>query len=230
MYDRIVDGKELSFRVSGKLWNRSLVMQDQETGSLWSHILGKCMQGELEGAQLDALPSVMTTWQAWRKRHPDTDVMIWPQDGYQFEKDYYRKFGLEHFVAGLVIGGRSRAYRFDDLTENPLVNDVHESTPLAVLFDISSGAVYAWKRSIGDQVLEFTKPAPEGARASEVATVVDTVTNSRWDLARGVAISGSMKGRQLDPIVVIPSFKAAWDEFHPNSSYWRPVTGDSRDD
>lgn len=230
MYDRIVNGQEINLRVSGKLWNRSLVMQDQETGSLWSHILGKCMQGELKGTQLEALPSVMTTWEAWRKRHPDTDVMIWPQDGYQFEKDYYQKFGLERFVAGLVIGGKARAYRFDDLTDNPLVNDVHESTPLVILFDGSSGAAYAWKRSIGDQVLEFKKPDAENLAAGEVATVIDTATNSQWDLTRGMAVSGPMKGRQLDPIVVIPSFKSAWDEFYPNSSYWRPASEESRDD
>ncbi len=198
-------------------------MQDQETGGLWSHILGKCMQGELKGTELEALPSVMTTWEAWRKRHPDTDVMIWPQDGYQFEKDYYQKFGLERFVAGLVIGGRPRAYRFDDLTRHPLVNDTHESLPLVIWFDKSSGAAYAWKRSVDDQVLEFKMADANDQADSANGQAVDTATSSRWDLTRGIAVAGPMAGRQLDAVVVIPSFKVAWDEFHPNSSYWKPT-------
>ncbi len=45
MYDRKVKDQTLTFAVSGLLWNSSLVMLDQETGSLWSHILGTCERG-----------------------------------------------------------------------------------------------------------------------------------------------------------------------------------------
>ena len=53
MYARKVGDQVLTLQVSGKLWNRSLVIRDIETESLWSHILGKCMDGDLKDATFD---------------------------------------------------------------------------------------------------------------------------------------------------------------------------------
>ena len=53
MYATKVEDKRLTFFVSGMLWQRSLVMQDKETGSLWSHILGEAMRGSLKGTSLE---------------------------------------------------------------------------------------------------------------------------------------------------------------------------------
>ena len=49
MYARTVEERELTLQVSGMLWQRSLVMRDLETGTLWSHLMGKAMEGELKG-------------------------------------------------------------------------------------------------------------------------------------------------------------------------------------
>ena len=72
MYARTVDSKTLTLTVSGMLWNRSLVMQDKETGSLWSHLLGRAMRGDLQGQRLDRLPGLMTDWKTWRELYPQT--------------------------------------------------------------------------------------------------------------------------------------------------------------
>ncbi len=64
----------LTLAVSGKLWNRSLVMVDTETESLWSHLLGKAMEGELKGTVLETLPATMVSWQSWKADHPATTV------------------------------------------------------------------------------------------------------------------------------------------------------------
>jgi hypothetical protein len=70
VYDRTVNEKLLTLCVSGQLWNRSLVMLDIETRSLWSHILGEAMAGELKGQLLKPIPSDMVTWAAWKRDHP----------------------------------------------------------------------------------------------------------------------------------------------------------------
>jgi len=75
VYARTHDDATLTFIVSGKLWRNSLIMQDVETGTLWSHITGQAMEGELKGAQLDMIPSVQTTWAEWVAAHPDTRVL-----------------------------------------------------------------------------------------------------------------------------------------------------------
>jgi len=71
VHAREVDDQTLTLLVSGKLWRNSLVMQDLETGSLWSHITGEALEGELAGTMLEILPSIQTTWGEWRAAHPD---------------------------------------------------------------------------------------------------------------------------------------------------------------
>ena len=72
---RQVEDKRLTFIVSGKLWRNSLIMQDKETGSLWSHVTGECLEGEYKGTQLEMIPVVQTTWEQWSADHPATRVL-----------------------------------------------------------------------------------------------------------------------------------------------------------
>jgi hypothetical protein len=52
--------------------------------------------------------------------------------------------------------------------------------------------------------------------------LVDDQTGSEWDPASGKATAGPLKGSQLAPEVGVVSFRRAWRDFHPRSSYWRP--------
>ena len=72
---RQVEDKTLTFIVSGKLWRNSLIMQDKETGSLWSHVTGECLEGDYKGMQLEMIPVVQTTWAQWSADHPATRVL-----------------------------------------------------------------------------------------------------------------------------------------------------------
>jgi hypothetical protein len=106
VYASVVDGKTLTFFVSGKLWGRSLVMGDTETGSDWSHILGRSMAGPLEGKTLEMIPSVMTNWRSWLEKHPDTTATMIESTAGRFATEMLhsgREFGL-----GLVHDGKAR--------------------------------------------------------------------------------------------------------------------------
>ena len=80
VYARTHDDSTLTFIVSGKLWRNSMIMQDVETGSLWSHVTGEAMEGPLSGASLAMIPSVQTTWSEWVAAHPDTRVLHKSED------------------------------------------------------------------------------------------------------------------------------------------------------
>ena len=67
-------------------------MMDVETGSLWSHILGEAMQGELKGTQLDSLPCDMVTWEAWLREHPKTTVLnLSRHKKHNYTREFYRQ-------------------------------------------------------------------------------------------------------------------------------------------
>lgn len=76
MYSRSInEDTTLNFGVSGKLWHGVLVMKDRETGSLWTQLDGRALEGELEGDLLEHVESTWTTWSAWVEAHPDTLVL-----------------------------------------------------------------------------------------------------------------------------------------------------------
>ena len=75
MYSRVIEGEEYTFGVSGKLIMNVLVMYDHQTRTLWSQFLGRGVEGELSGVELEVLPVTQTTWDSWKTLHPDTKVL-----------------------------------------------------------------------------------------------------------------------------------------------------------
>lgn len=75
VYARTLAGRTYTFQVAGKLWRNSFIMEDRETSTSWSHVTGRALDGPGKGAQLQALPSVQTTWAEWKNAHPATDVL-----------------------------------------------------------------------------------------------------------------------------------------------------------
>lgn len=89
MHIRKIENRTLTFIVSGKLWRNSLVMQDKETNSLWSHITGECLEGELLGVVLEQIPSVQTTWAQWQAAHPGSRVL---KKSEEIKSSHYQKY------------------------------------------------------------------------------------------------------------------------------------------
>lgn len=181
-------------------------MRDEETNSLWSHLLGKCTSGELIGQSLPTLPSLLTDWESWKTLHPDTTVMMMTRTRVDFTTNKYKN--LERFVVGLTDGQSSKAWNFTHLSENPLINDEFAGQPVVLFFDRDNGTPYIFASRHGETSLKFT--LAEGK-------IVDTQTNSTWDLRSGTALHGKLKGVQLKQHVGITSFAKSWHAFYPES-------------
>lgn len=205
MYARQVNGKELNFAVSGMLWRRSLVMIDRETESLWSHLLGEAMEGELEGTKLETLPAVITTWEAWKAAHPETTVLAMSRTAREFVKEFHEKPGK--FVLGLRSLGQAKAYPFETLMKTPVINDTFQGEPIVVLYDPEGTGGRAFSRKLGDRTLTFEKSGDH---------FTDQQSKSMWN-RRGRCVEGDLKGEQLEEIPAIPSFAKAWKQFYPKT-------------
>ena len=210
MYVRKVKDRELNFAVSGMLWKRSLIMVDQETGSLWSHILGECMDGELKGQQIESLPALMTNWKTWREQYPKTTVLMMSRTSKNYQVEFYRD--PSKFVLGMALGERARAWPFDQLIKQPVVNDRFIKEPVAIFFDQESSTALAFQRTLGDQELTFQQ---------KDGLLIDEQTGSIWDRTSGEAVSGPMKGKHLQPVVGIISYRRSWRDFHPETELWQ---------
>ncbi len=78
VFDGRLDGKELTFGVSGKLRNSDMVMYDRQTESWWQQFDGEAIVGELLGAELTQVPGWMESFNEFKARNPQGIVMAQP--------------------------------------------------------------------------------------------------------------------------------------------------------
>lgn len=198
----------LTLQVSGMLWNRSLVIRDVETGSLWSHLMGQCMQGELKDARFDFIPATVTTWQDWKEKFPETSVLNMSRTASNFVRDLLERKDV--YAYGLKVGTQTAAYSYNHLLEHPILEDQVADTDIVVVFDQESTRTFAYQRIVDDTVLSFGSELQDGH-------LVDQATGSHWDPWSGKAVSGTYQGRQLTPVYGLITYIKSWKQFYPDA-------------
>jgi hypothetical protein len=224
VFERVIDGQEVEFGTSGKLYNSNLLMYDRYTESYWSQALGMAVKGELTGYQLNLIPFDVITWGDWKQLHPDTKVLTtdtghirsYATDPYG---NYYTEprimFPVEYsddrlhpkeIIIGFNENGIYKAYKQNDIESNVIINDSIGDTPV-MLVSLFSENSRAFERLVHDDVLDFVY---------DNGKILDVQTNSEWNYD-GLAISGENKGIQLERMAIEPGFWFEWVAFHPET-------------
>ncbi|MGB0908871.1 MAG: DUF3179 domain-containing protein [Nitrospirales bacterium] len=136
----MVNERQLTFGVSGLLYQSDMVMYDHQTESLWSQISMEAIAGPMTGSTLPHIFLDHTTWGEWHEAHPTTLVLS-TQTGVvrDYQRDPYLGyakradllFPVNHkdsrlptkaWVLGLKVGEVTKAYPFSELkkTETPI--------------------------------------------------------------------------------------------------------------
>lgn len=61
--------------MSGYLYRNAVLFYDDKTESFWSQMTGSAVVGPMTGAKLRWLPCEVTTWGAWKRKHPETTIL-----------------------------------------------------------------------------------------------------------------------------------------------------------
>ena len=208
MHDRRIDGQTYTFGNHGALWMNAMTWYDHETSSIWSQPWGRALVGPLKGTQLQVLPFSLVPYGTWLAEHPGTLVLF---TGGGFGR-YGRQSPRDDFVAGVAIGDAARAYPFDVLREQPVINDVLDGIPLVVHTNPETRSIHIFVRQLSDgTLLTFSGDGEQ---------MVDDQTGSVWDPARGLAIEGELTGQGLREIPYVSAFDWAWEDFYPESDFY----------
>ncbi|MBC8287793.1 MAG: DUF3179 domain-containing protein [Nitrospinae bacterium] len=150
-------GRNLTFGVSGLLYQSDMLLYDHQTESLWSQIKSEAVTGNLTGARLKLLPSTHTNWASWKAMHPETRVLS-DNTGYRrdYDRDPYqgyetserlmfgvsaksRKYPPKEKVIGVKLGEVTKAYPFSELNKvDSPVKDVLDKRPIQIFYDRKS--------------------------------------------------------------------------------------------
>lgn len=141
---RGADGAPLRFGSSGLLHRSNKLMVDAATRTLWNQLTGEPVLGPLaaEGRALRVLPVVLSSWETWRRRHPQTRVLDLdtgfrrpyrlgaPYGGYFASPQTMfpvwqrsRVLPAKARVYALRVEGVPKAYPIDALARERVVND-----------------------------------------------------------------------------------------------------------
>lgn len=235
--NRLVDGKETRFGVSGLLWNSDLVMYDEQTESLWSQIAATAVRGPKTGELLDLVPSTITTWDAWQESHPETTVLRPPpESGTVASGDGVRDYSVNPYatydgtsqvgvgnndfsddrlhpkarVLGIAADGEAVAYPLEAIQRRGgIVNDAVGGVPVVVAVGPAEETLHGYVRRVDGKTVTFD---------SNVAGEI-TADGSTWSVTSGEALDGPEKGTKLEPATDTGQlFWFAWAEFNPETT------------
>lgn len=224
VFERVINGQQVEFGTSGKLYNSNLLMYDRLTDSYWSQALGMAVKGELSGYELNLVPFDVITWGDWKKLYPGTLVLTtdtghirsYATDPYG---DYYTEpriiFPVENqddrinpkeIILGFNHQDISKAYKQSDVESSIIINDSIGGSPV-LLVSLFSENSRAFERTIDGVVLDFQYVDDK---------IIDVQTSSEWNYD-GLSISGHYDGEQLKRMPMEPGFWFEWVAFHPDT-------------
>jgi hypothetical protein len=216
------EGQPTTLGVSGMLWRDALVMYDRATRSLWSQVNGKAVAGPMKGEKLEEVPSELTTWGTWKRRHPDTLVLAKPklagspyeeyfadpeQIGVRGSKNRDRRLPGKMLVLGLEADGKFAAAPLPEIEKRGVMNTTALGLPLVV----TTAGVF--DRRVEGRVLSFERV--------DLMRLRDRETGSIWSSESGEATEGVLGGSRLRRLSAKVAYWGVWVQFHPQSEIIR---------
>ena len=225
IYSPKINGIPQQFRLVG-MDHFNAMFEDSITKSWWQQATGTAITGKLKGKQLIEIPSRQMQLRDWIQLHPETTIL---QSDSNFKQKYANLKGFDEgiiksslekrdagswkfksWIIGINLNGQSKAYDWNFLVKQTLINDAIQETPVLITVEPNKKTFYALESMINNQVLQFVT-------TSDSTKIRDLPTQSIW-LRNGNCIDGKLKGMQLKSIQAYQEFWHSWQYFHPNTS------------
>ena len=205
VHRRQLGDETLVFGVHGALWGNAMTWWDHDTGSVWSQPIGEAIAGPRKGETIDLLASSFTTWSTWLSDNPDTLALDAPGGNSGFD------LGELHIVVD--FSEEVRSYAVNDLRRFGVANDVVAGVDVAVVVNPANNQNWnVFARQVGDHIVELEVDGD---------VLVDTVTGTTFDPARGIPISGPIT-EIMDILPGFTSFPSDVETFWPDAEQWQP--------
>jgi hypothetical protein len=164
----VVNGKVERFRLVG-MDHFNAMLEDQSSGSWWRQATGEAVAGARRGDTLREIPSQQLTLALWLEMHPRSLVM---QPDSTLRAKYSASFDYEtgrsrsaltgtdtaswhdkSWVVGVTVNGAARAYDWNRLRRERVVNDVVGGVPVVLAVAADQVSYFAYARP--DSVITF---------------------------------------------------------------------------
>lgn len=229
-WNRVIDGRETTFGVSGLLYNTNVIPYDRATDSNWSQLALLSVQGQLKGTRPDVINLVETTWGTWKEMYPNTRVVStntghnrnyqrFPYGNYKTDNSSIffpiskndTRLPAKERVLTLFAEDIAKSYSIETFgNENRLIKDEFVGERLVVVGNKGKNFIVSFKSKLEDGTeLEFEI-------LQNGANILKDQEGNTWDIL-GRATSGPRAGQKL---LSFERMIGYWFSFSP---FYEPV-------
>ena len=213
VFEPVIAGRHETFRLVG-MDHFNAMLEDRTTGSWWRQANGEAITGTLKGTTLPEIPRIQVTLKQWLELYPNSLIM---QGDTTFAKEYSKDYAFERgfskrkltgtdtaswgdksWVVGVTVNGRSKAFDWNRLRRERIVNEVVGGTPVVVVIGPDSTSYFA-----------FERPSPTARFAVRGDSIVAD--------GHAYALSGNGTSGRLEPINASQEFWHSWRTFQPET-------------
>lgn len=209
----VVDGAPETFRLVG-MDHFNAMFEDKTTHSWWRQATGEAVAGPRKGKALTELPSQQVTLAQWLALHPtslimqaDTTMLEKYSASFDYETGASRKaltgtdtvsWHDKAWVVGMAVNGESKAYDWNRLRRERVINDDVGGTPIVLALASDDLSFFAFERP--DAATRFS------VRGDSLVTP-----------GRAYALNGRGDGAVLKRLSASQEFWHSWRTFHPGT-------------
>jgi hypothetical protein len=214
VFSPAVDGRLETFRLVG-MDHFNAMFEDKSTGSWWRQATGEAVAGSRKGRALAELPSLQVTLAQWLSLHPKSLIMQ-PDSalsdqyskGFDYETGASRKsltgtdtvsWHDKAWVVGLTLNGQSKAYDWNRLKRERVVNDELGGKPIVLALASDTVSFFA-----------FERPDPGTSFVLHGDSLVAST--------RSYALTGRGSSGTLTPLFASQEFWHSWRTFHAGTA------------
>jgi hypothetical protein len=213
VFSPLLNGALETFRLVG-MDRFNALFEDATTGSWWRQATGEAIAGPRKGMSLAGIPSEQMTLAQWLTLHPRSLVMQ-PDAGLrdQYDKDFdyetgksrsrltgtnAASWGDKSWVVGITVNTKSRAYDWNRLRRERVVNDEVGGRPIVLVLAPDTVSFFAYERP--DSRTRFA--------LMEKRLVAE---------GRSYDLGGRGDRDSLKPVFASQEFWHSWRTFHPGT-------------
>lgn len=231
-WNRVINGKETTFGVSGLLYNSNLIPYDRASNSNWSQMKLLSVNGSLLGTIANTFTLIETSWLTAKQIFPSAKVVT-TSTGYSRSYgtypygDYKTNHGLLLFpvspddsrlprkerVLGVIVNNETKAYRFRENGLNiDLISDVVGGKSITVINNKSRNIFAAYQNELEDGSTVSLSPIQ-----NELPIIMIDTDGNKYNLF-GEVTDGPKQGMKLKQVTYMVAYWFAWGAFYPNTS------------